>query len=151
MAKPLHERRGVITALALTLLAISVVAAWDGTSYVSTLKTWAGNTIPEFLGAVVIALILGSYFRMDATRRYIAAMRAVREAVMAQNLPAHSTQGLIKEVVPAISRLHFGTKAPDRVGTFRREVCATCRSSECELVAHGKCSTCGDLAECWRG
>lgn len=89
-----------------TILGSWSLTPWDG------LNEWLGNTVPEFLGAVLITLVVGAYLRDDARRSYVKAMRSVRaefsRAADLGNLAEETVQKSIKVVVPAIASLYFG-------------------------------------------
>lgn len=136
--------------VSITLALGSAVAFLATILAARNLSDWISSTLPEFLGAFVIALVVRMYLRENARQKYIRAMRSVREAVKEQQLEAERVQQLMIRIVPSVSVLHFGTKEPElgTVPVLARDHCGTCRTKG-QPVVSGRCAHCADIVESW--
>lgn len=151
----LHQWRWVLRIGALVLIAASLLASSREVWWDIDWREWAGNTVPEFLGAIVIALFVGWFLRDDDRKKYITGMQSIRNAVGQRTLPETEVQELMCGVVKSVSLLYFGTEqpAPDYAADRSDDTptrCGTCRSPNHEPVKDGRCTRCFDLVESWK-
>jgi hypothetical protein len=151
----LHEWRWYLVGGTLGLLVLSLFASTRDSWWDIDVKDWIGNVLPEFLGAIAIAVFVSWFLRDDDRKKYIAAMQGIRRTVGERTLPETEVQELMRGVVKSVSLLYFGTEkpAPDYAAhrsEDRPTKCGTCRSPKHEPVKDGRCTRCFDLVESWK-
>lgn len=145
--------------LVLLCMAALVIVAWldlrlQSGSWHDLALGLLPNVIAGLLGvlgaSIVVPWLLTDKDRLryiDATSSIRAALRSAREA---QRIAPQDVQLVMKEVVPAVSSLYFGSPKPrvrkeDSLVSQVTFSCGIC-SLDCG-VAHGACHHCGELME----
>lgn len=116
------------------------------------------NLLPEFIGVLLIALVVWHFSDIADHGRYVAALRAVRtslrKAKTEGKLKQEDLQGMMKEVVSATSELYFHTRRPPVPAKDRSYSCPSAKCGTCEAfcpIINGACGTCHDVMAAWIG
>lgn len=118
--------------------------------------TWmrvAKDVIPNFIAALVTALLIHLLLMHGKRQRYLAALRPIRERLRDASFDPKQKREVVKIIVQAASELSFGKNEPP-LSIFQtpsseiRPLCNTCL--ERSDVKDGKCTYCHDIFESWR-
>lgn len=133
-------------------LVLCVVAQYFFEKYQSWplgFRIWR-STNPNFIAAIVAALLVQTVLRWRKHEKYLAALLPVREHLRNANLGTDKTRKMVAAVVQSASILCFESSMPEILSARADEnsvPCNTCLSPS--ALKEGRCPHCGDIYESW--
>ena len=110
------------------------------------------GVIPNFIAALIGALVVYQFVKDDAKTHYVRAMRSLRSAVRDLEVKPEDVQSLMKKFVPAVSMLYFKQDQPpvrsEDASVSGQKKCFSCSASS--AVQAGRCTICHDILASWR-
>jgi hypothetical protein len=108
---------------------------------------------PNFIAALVAALLVYYLLRDFNYERYLSALRPVRATLRDEKLTSETTRKIMRGVVSAASTLYFGKPHPEvprkDLGVNKENIlCNTCNES-CPIKG-GSCPLCFDIVDSWQ-